>query len=109
MKKKLALVLRSTVGIGLVLVAAGCIVIKIDNSRPANCCSDHPSPPHHPPGDGEGDPEPGSDVWPAAGSYRESWMPVDPTGNSGSLTIPITSLLNGNGGQTCFPTSNGWD
>lgn len=32
-----------------------------------------------------------------------------PAGSSGTLGVKVTSFLSGNGGQDCFPTSQGWD
>ena len=32
-----------------------------------------------------------------------------PTGNSGTLTIPVNSFSSGNNGQACFPSGANWD
>jgi hypothetical protein len=34
---------------------------------------------------------------------------IDPSGNSGSLSIGLNSFLSGSGSAQCFPTSQGWD
>lgn len=34
---------------------------------------------------------------------------INAAGNSGSLIVPVSSFYNGNGGQACFPTAQGWD
>lgn len=95
--------IRSALIAGLVIGVAGCIQLKIAVNTPKSpsvqCCD----------GGGE-DPSARSEAdlskFPPPGNYPP---PSDPSGNVGSVNVPIGSLLDNTASTGCFRTSNGWD
>lgn len=96
--------LRCALLTGLIAGLTGCIVIKLK----VNCPQPVAGTEKTCAGGGKAPlPEPiPEDPWPAPDGCAEVFGPA---GNSGFLNIYYNSFYNGNGGQACFPTGDGWD
>jgi hypothetical protein len=106
MKKHIVPIFRLLLLAGLVAVAPGCVVVKVNSSGHKQCCASQP---------GNGPWAPCEHVldntpWPKPGDYTEEFNPPAPgapAGNSGMVTVPVASLSSGS--HACFPASAGWN